>query len=134
MKSTKLTAKCSRCQRVFRADKQGDLLNLIRKHMWKEHADWMKRRIKLGLRKRKKSLAYGNPDVASFSRALAKLVAGGKAEGRTTTAIAGAQIREELGKHGISVSQERAEQVYHSLIPVFGASSLIAPLVRERVS
>ena len=134
MKSTKLTAKCSRCQRVFRADKQRDLLNLIRKHMWKEHADWMKRRIKSGLRKRKKTMGHGNPDIAAFSRTLAKLVAGGKAEGRTTTAIAGAQIRAELSAHGINISQERAEQVYHGLIPVFGASSLIAPLVRERVS
>jgi len=134
VKSTKLKAKCSRCGRIFRADKQGDLLSLIRKHMWKEHASWMKNRIKSGLRKRKKSLAYANPDVASFSRMLARLVAGGKAEGRTTTAIAGGQIRAELSRHGINVSQERAEQVYHGLIPVFGASSLIAPLVKERVS
>ncbi|MBA7708668.1 hypothetical protein ES703_117571 [subsurface metagenome] len=94
----------------------------------------MRGRIKSGLRKRKKSQGYGNPDIASFSRALAKLVAGGKAEGRTTTAIAGGQIREELGRLGINVSQGQAEQVYHGLIPVFGASSLIAPLVRERVS
>ena len=134
MKAVKLTAKCSRCGRVFRAEKQGDLLSLIRKHMWKEHASWMKGRIKSGLRKRKKSLGYGNPDIASLSRALAKLVAGGKAEGRTTTAIAGSQIREELGKRGVNVSQEKAEQIYHGLIPVFGASSLLAPLIRERVS
>jgi len=134
VKSTKLKAKCSRCGRVFRADKQGDLLSLIRKHMWKEHADWMRGRIKSGLRKRKKSLAYGNPDIASLSRALAKMVAGGKAEGRTTTAIAGGQIRAELSRHGINISQERAEDVYHGLIPVFGASSLLAPLIRERVS
>jgi len=134
VKSTKLKAKCSRCERTFRADKQGDLLSLIRKHMWKEHASWMKQRIKSGLRKRKKSLAYGNPDIASLSKALAKMIAGGKAEGRTTTAIAGGQIREELGRHGINISQERAEQVYHGLIPVFGASSILAPLIRERMA
>jgi len=134
VKSTKLKAKCSRCGRVFRADKQGDLLSLIRKHMWKEHASWMKQRIKSGLRKRKKSLGLGNPSIAGISKAIARMVAGGKAEGRTTTAIAGSQIREQLSGIGVEVSQERAEQMYHALIPVFGASSIMAPLIRERIS
>lgn len=56
-----LTAKCSRCGGGFRASSKGDLLSRIRKHMWKEHEDWMRRRVKAGLRKAKKAKA--NPEL-----------------------------------------------------------------------
>jgi len=55
-----MTAKCSRCGKGFRADSKGDLLNRIRTHMWKEHEDWMRRRVKSGLRKAKKAKEAGS--------------------------------------------------------------------------
>lgn len=54
MVASKLKAKCSQCGRTFRADTRGELLSLVRKHMWKAHDEWMRRRIKTGLRKSKK--------------------------------------------------------------------------------
>ena len=46
-------AKCSQCPRRFRRHTRSELLNAIRKHMWKSHATWMRRRIKQGLVKSK---------------------------------------------------------------------------------
>jgi len=56
------TAKCSRCGKGFRDESKGGLLNKIRTHMWKFHEDWMKRRVKRGLRNAKKlKQELGNP-------------------------------------------------------------------------
>jgi hypothetical protein len=54
-------AKCSQCALGFRADNKKDLLNKVRNHMWRKHADWMKRKIKQGLKKRRS--AYRNPHL-----------------------------------------------------------------------
>ncbi len=50
----KYHAKCSQCGRGFRANTRSELLAKLRKHLWRFHADWMKRRIKLGLKRAKK--------------------------------------------------------------------------------
>lgn len=50
---------CSRCQKKFFADSRPALLDKMRKHLWKEHGDWMRSRIKAGQRRAKK--AKGNP-------------------------------------------------------------------------
>ncbi|MBA7702946.1 hypothetical protein ES703_111724 [subsurface metagenome] len=60
----KYKAKCSQCGRRFFAETRKELLDKLRKHMWLRHADWMKRRIKAGLRKRKQSIG-SNPSVLS---------------------------------------------------------------------
>jgi hypothetical protein len=57
MPAKRVSAKCSKCGRTFRADSRGLLLDKIRKHMWKQHADWMRGRIKSGLRKSSKAQA-----------------------------------------------------------------------------
>ena len=41
-------AVCSQCGEIFRARSRTKLLQKVRKHIWKEHAGWMKRRIKAG--------------------------------------------------------------------------------------
>lgn len=69
-----MTAKCSRCGKGFRAETKGDLLNRIRTHMWKEHEDWMRRRVKAGLRKAKKAQSEphmpGNPFLETLKKVL----------------------------------------------------------------
>jgi hypothetical protein len=51
----KYQAKCSQCGQGFSAPTRTELLEKLRKHLWKEHRDWMIRRIKAGQRKRKKA-------------------------------------------------------------------------------
>lgn len=63
MATKKYKAKCSQCGKTFSADTRTELLSLIRKHMWKLHEAWMKRRIKSGLKKRKQ--ATTNPNLAT---------------------------------------------------------------------
>ena len=46
---------CSRCQRRFRGSTRTEALSKLRKHLWKEHSDWMKRRIKAGIKKAHKA-------------------------------------------------------------------------------
>jgi len=46
-------AKCSQCGRRFSSNSRSELLGKLRAHMWRKHAEWMRRRIKAGLRKRK---------------------------------------------------------------------------------
>jgi len=55
MKSTRPRAKCSQCGLVIRADTRSQLLNLVRAHMWRKHGDWMRSRIKRGLKKVRKA-------------------------------------------------------------------------------
>lgn len=57
MTKSKYKAKCSRCERKFTADSRGELLDKLRKHLWKDHATWMRNRIKRGLKKRREKLA-----------------------------------------------------------------------------
>ena len=63
-------AKCSQCGRVFRRRTRTDLLNAIRKHMWKLHADWMRRRIKRGVLKKRKADALSPADNPVWLKAL----------------------------------------------------------------
>lgn len=46
--------RCSQCGRRFGAATRAEALRKLTKHLWLKHGDWMKRRIKLGLRKAKK--------------------------------------------------------------------------------
>lgn len=66
----KYHAKCSQCGLGFRSNSKSDLLSRMRKHMWSKHGDWMRRRIKNGLRKAKKrtkALDFGNPGFIGFA-------------------------------------------------------------------
>ena len=58
-------AECSQCAEIFRARSRTKLLHKIRKHIWKEHESWMKRRIRKG-----KSTAADNPNFQDFVTAL----------------------------------------------------------------
>ncbi|MBA7551840.1 hypothetical protein ES705_44390 [subsurface metagenome] len=51
----KYVLKCSQCGRRFLDESRGEALSRLRKHLWKEHKDWMSRRIKAGIRKSKKA-------------------------------------------------------------------------------
>lgn len=55
-----LSAKCSKCGVGFRSKTRSDLLSKIRKHVWKEHEEWMKSRIKRGMKEVK---ARSNPRI-----------------------------------------------------------------------
>ncbi|MBA7551901.1 hypothetical protein ES705_44452 [subsurface metagenome] len=55
----KYHAKCSRCGLGFRANTKSEMLSKLRKHLWRKHEDWMKRRIKAGLRRRRKAQVVG---------------------------------------------------------------------------
>ena len=59
------TAVCSQCEEEFRARTRTKLLSKIRKHIWKEHESWMKRRIKAG-----KDGSQDNPTLQDFTTAL----------------------------------------------------------------
>jgi len=50
-------ATCSQCGKKFYAHTRKELLEKLRKHIWRNHADWMRKRIKAGLRKRKQANA-----------------------------------------------------------------------------
>lgn len=63
----KYHAKCSQCGRGFRANTRSELLRKLRKHLWRFHADWMKRRIKLGLKRAKAKGKQLTFDVAGQS-------------------------------------------------------------------
>ena len=65
----KYHAKCSQCGRGFRANTRSELLRKLRKHLWRYHEDWMKRRIKAGLKKAKKKVA-SNPNLQAISKIL----------------------------------------------------------------
>lgn len=67
----KVKAKCSQCNYVARGVTRSEVLNKIRKHMWKEHADWMKKRIRKGLRARmKEQHVVGNPFLETVKKVL----------------------------------------------------------------
>ncbi|MBA7690549.1 hypothetical protein ES703_99078 [subsurface metagenome] len=57
------SATCSQCKKVIRAKTRANLLNALRKHLWKYHEAWMRRRIKAGRAK-----AGGNPAVLRMLR------------------------------------------------------------------
>jgi len=67
-------SKCSQCGLVIRGDSKGEVLNKLRTHMWRKHADWMRRRIKSGLRKSRKAKASyavpGNPFLETIKKVL----------------------------------------------------------------
>lgn len=69
-----LVAKCSRCGRTFRSKTKGENLNKIRTHMYKEHEDWMKRRIKAGLRKAKKTTPTEHYPGNDFAETVKKIL------------------------------------------------------------
>ena len=58
-------ATCSQCGKVFKARTRTALLSKVRKHLWKEHRNWMIRRIKQG-----KSRSKSNPSTQDFIEAL----------------------------------------------------------------
>ncbi|MBA7712349.1 hypothetical protein ES703_121323 [subsurface metagenome] len=74
MVEKRMSAKCSQCGRKFYGTSKGELLNKLRTHMWKNHADWMRRRIKAGLKKAKRSVdtyhAPGNPFLETVKKVL----------------------------------------------------------------
>ena len=74
MKSTRPRAKCSQCGLVIRANTRSELLNLVRAHMWRKHGDWMRSRIKRGLKKARKAEgtyhAPGNPFLETIKKVL----------------------------------------------------------------
>lgn len=57
-----LKATCSQCGKTYRRSTKGELLNALRKHMWKQHPDYMRKRIKRGMRKH--NAKRNNDDVA----------------------------------------------------------------------
>ncbi len=67
VKSKFVYLKCSRCGKRFRGATRTEALEKLRKHLWKEHRDWMIARIKAGIRKAKKKA--GNPRIIGFLEA-----------------------------------------------------------------
>lgn len=65
-KQTRYWLKCSRCGKRYSGLTRTEALGKMRKHMWKEHRDWMVIRIKAGQRKAKKIKA-GNPKWIGFA-------------------------------------------------------------------
>jgi len=67
----KYKATCSQCGKRFFGDTSKEMLDKVRVHMWKQHADWMRRRIKQGLRKKKQAYhAPGNPFIETVKKIL----------------------------------------------------------------
>ncbi|MBA7551152.1 hypothetical protein ES705_43688 [subsurface metagenome] len=60
-KPTRYWLTCSRCGKRFSGLTRTEALNKIRKHMWKEHRDWMIKRIKAGQKKASKVKIVGLP-------------------------------------------------------------------------
>ncbi len=60
-----MTVTCPSCKRKFHKGKTNEFGRLSR-HIWKEHPDYMKRRIKSGQRKAKKKLAELRPIDKEF--------------------------------------------------------------------
>lgn len=58
-------ATCSQCAEELRARTRTKLLSKVRKHIWKEHESWMKRRIKAG-----KDRSKDNPTLQDMVVAL----------------------------------------------------------------
>lgn len=56
-------AKCSQCGLGFRSSTRKELLNKLRKHLFKVHRTWMVARIKAGQKK-----AHNNPGVLEMIR------------------------------------------------------------------
>lgn len=65
--SGNLHAKCSQCGRGFRSNNRTELLSKIRKHMWRDHRDWMRRKIKTGVRKAQKVRLGGTVESGMLS-------------------------------------------------------------------
>lgn len=64
-------AKCSQCGRGFYANTRSDLLSKLRKHLWSKHGDWMRRRIKKGLKASRPGYhAPGNPFAETVKKIL----------------------------------------------------------------
>ena len=61
-------AKCSRCGREFRRKTRRELLAAMRRHLWKEHRDWMIARIKAG----KARAEHDNPSIQDLIQAVQK--------------------------------------------------------------
>lgn len=58
----KYKARCSQCGLGFRSNFRNDLMKRLQKHLWLKHKTWMIKRIKAGLKKRKKANA-DNPHL-----------------------------------------------------------------------
>lgn len=56
---------CSQCGKIFRDENRGQALSRLRKHLWKAHQDWMRRKIKAGIRKSKRVRAESDLVVAN---------------------------------------------------------------------
>lgn len=61
-------AKCSQCGRVLRRRSRTELLSALRKHLWKEHRNWMIARLKAG----KRTAEATNPSVQDLIQAIQK--------------------------------------------------------------
>jgi len=61
-------AKCSQCGKTFRRQTKSDLLSALRKHLWREHRQWMINRIKAG----RKNAEANNPSVQDLMQAIEK--------------------------------------------------------------
>ena len=61
-------ARCSQCGRVFRRKTRAELLSALRKHLWKEHREWMIARIKAG----KRTAEATNPSIQDLIQAIQK--------------------------------------------------------------
>jgi len=71
MPAYKYKAKCSQCGTRFFAQSKSDLLAKVRTHVWKKHEEWMRRKVKAGLRKAKKAYhAPGNPFAETVKKIL----------------------------------------------------------------
>ena len=68
MKNKMYTAKCSQCDRRFRAYDRGALLQHIREHMWEKHRKWMIARMKAG----RLAGGPGNPTTGMILSAIAQ--------------------------------------------------------------
>ncbi|MBA7691795.1 hypothetical protein ES703_100349 [subsurface metagenome] len=60
VKRTKVWLVCSRCGKRMSGATRAEALNKMRKHLWKEHREWMVSRIKAGQRKAKKVKSSGS--------------------------------------------------------------------------
>lgn len=62
----KYHAKCRFGDAGFRANTKSELLSKIRKHYHSKHSEWLKRRIKLGMKRAKAKV--GNPKLGDILR------------------------------------------------------------------
>ena len=101
------TAKCSICGKVLRARPFESTINLVRKHMYKDHRPTMTARIKAGLKRSKDT----NPTVQDL-----------------ISALKGGSVRSAIGVRSLMTEKryQSAKVVLDALEPIMPNKMLIA--------